>query len=126
MGGDDFLSGRCLCEGVRFELLAAPEWVDHCHCRSCRRASGAPFLTWIGMADGAWHLHGEPAVFRSSAGTERGFCSTCGAVAFYRSDRYPGETHFPAALLDDPAAVTPGTHAHVDEALPWLHPSDGP
>lgn len=40
---------------------------------------------------------------------------------FYRSDRYPNEMHFYAALLEDPEAITPTMQYHPDEQLSWLH-----
>ena len=39
--------GRCFCGQVRFELSGKPVFACHCHCESCRRAAGAPFVTWI-------------------------------------------------------------------------------
>lgn len=44
-------TGGCLCGRVRFRILELPDQhsddysCNHCHCNSCRRASGALFLT---------------------------------------------------------------------------------
>ena len=38
--------GGCLCGAVRYEATGRPYNVSHCHCIDCRRASGAPFVTW--------------------------------------------------------------------------------
>jgi hypothetical protein len=43
---------------------------------------------------------------------------------FYRSERFPNETHFYAALLDHPENIEPSAHFHADEMLPWVHLSD--
>ncbi len=43
---------------------------------------------------------------------------------FYRSTRYPNETHFYAALLDQPGNIKPSAHFHTDEMLPWIHLAD--
>ncbi len=119
------LKGRCLCGACGFELSGAPKWVGHCHCQSCRRATASPFTTWIGQDDGTWRFIGTPPVhFSSSPGVTRGFCGTCGSPMFFRSQRWPGETHFYAALLDDPAAVQPKAHYHSAERLSWVHLSD--
>ena len=66
----------------------------------------------------------EPAVYRSSPGVERLFCGRCGAPVAYRSAAEPGETHFYAAALDDPEAVTPDRHVFNGEKLSWLHLAD--
>lgn len=119
------LRGRCLCGAVRFELSGPPNWVGHCHCDSCRRATGAPVATFIGHPDGHWRWTGQaPARYLSSPGVTREFCPVCGSAVTYRSAQIPGETHFYAALLEDPSAVTPTVHWHYDEHLPWPHITD--
>ena len=35
-------TGGCRCGAVRFEASADPHHVSYCHCKDCRRASGAP------------------------------------------------------------------------------------
>ncbi|HPD91987.1 MAG: GFA family protein [Rhodobacter sp.] len=120
------LRGHCLCGACTFELDGPPRFVCHCHCESCRRATAAPFTTWIGQPDGHWRFTGTPPTCReSSPGTRRGSCPVCGSPMFYESDRYPGERHFYAALLDNPGAVTPTLHFHAAEHLPWIALNDG-
>ena len=119
-------SGHCLCGATRFRCTAAPLWQVHCHCESCRRATSSAFTSFFGVADGAWAWTGAAlATYASSPGVWRDFCATCGAQMAYRSDRYPGEIHFYAALLDDPVTYAPTGHVHAAEMLPWLHLSDG-
>ncbi|KKB11523.1 hypothetical protein VE25_12035 [Devosia geojensis] len=116
------LQGRCLCGACTFELTGPPNWVGHCHCQSCRRATASPFTTWIGQENGSWRFTGTaPVVYQSSPGATRGFCGNCGSPMFYQSERYPNERHFYAALLDHPERVEPTKHFHADEKLPWVH-----
>lgn len=120
------LRGHCLCGATRFELVGDHNWVGHCHCESCRRATASPFTTWVGQKNGSWVLTGEQIVrFESSPGNERGFCGECGSPMFFRADRYPNEMHFYAALLENPEAVEPVEHFHSGEMLSWVHLSDG-
>ena len=117
--------GRCLCGASVFELAGEPNWVGHCHCESCRRATASPFTTWIGQENGSWKLLGDALIsYESSPGNARGFCGKCGSPMFYRSSRFPNETHFYAALLDQPGSLRPTTHFHADEMLPWIHLAD--
>ncbi|MEZ5798979.1 MAG: GFA family protein [Paracoccaceae bacterium] len=119
-------SGRCLCGAVTYRCTAAPLWQAHCHCESCRRATASAFTSYFGIRDGAWGWTGAPpATYASSPGTFRDFCPTCGTQMTYRSDRFPGETHFFAATLDQPQAYRPTVHVHTDEQLPWIHLADG-
>ncbi len=73
-----------------------------------------------------WQLDGlAPKTFQSSEGVTRGFCPDCGTPLFYRSTKFPNETHFYASLLDDPDKVEPREHYYAAEALAWLKLNDG-
>jgi len=81
--------GGCLCGAIRYRVTSAPTALVVCHCRSCRLSSGAPSLAWaiFRAADFAF-TRGAPAMFASSPGVERGFCSRCGTTLTYSgSDR---------------------------------------
>ena len=43
------IEGGCLCGAVRYRCVGEPLWVAHCHCQSCRRASGSVVMTWAGF-----------------------------------------------------------------------------
>jgi hypothetical protein len=72
------LHGRCFCGAVRFTASGEPFQVSWCHCRDCRRQSGAPAVVWAGLraVDVAWQ--GEMRRRRSSAHVCRAFCPECG------------------------------------------------
>lgn len=80
--------------------------------------------TFIGHPNGNWTLDGPVTEFRSSDEVTRAFCNKCGSPLFYKSSMIPDETHFYAALLEDPQNAKPTVHWHFDEALPWLHVQD--
>jgi hypothetical protein len=116
------LSGRCLCGACGFDLIGPANWVGHCHCESCRRATASAMTTWIGQENGRWRFTGvAPQLYQSSPGRRRGFCGTCGSPIFYESDAYPNERHFYAALLDDPDAVLPVAQYHTSERVRWVY-----
>lgn len=113
--------GHCLCGACRFELPGPHNWVGHWHCESCRRATASAFTTWIGQPNGAWAFTGDaPQTYQSSPGKVRGFCSTCGTQMFYKSDAYPDETHFYAALLENGTDVAPTDEYFGTERVPWV------
>ena len=112
---EQVLTGYCLCGSCSFELVGRPNWVGHCHCESCRRATSSPFTTWIGHPNGSWSWTGaEPKRFESSLGCIRGFCGNCGSPMFFSSSKFPGETHFYASLLSDPTRAYPTRHYHLE------------
>jgi hypothetical protein len=114
-------TGRCRCGAVAYQGTAQPLWQAHCHCDSCRRATGGLFASYFGMARGDWRWTGAlPAVFRPGGGVERFFCATCGSPIAFASPEWPDEMHFFAGTLDQVAAYAPDRHSFVEEALPWL------
>ncbi len=118
------VAGHCFCGALRFTLDGPHNWVGHCHCDSCRRATASPMTTFIGHPDGKWTISGEYREYASSKGVTRAFCPKCGSPLFYRSAEIPNKTHFYAALLENPGNLTPTVHWHFDEVLPWLHIND--
>lgn len=116
-------TGHCLCGAIRFAFTGAPNWVLHCHCESCRRATASPMTTFVSVPDAQIDWSGPaPGTFASSPGVTRGFCPTCGSPLFYRRTTLPDETHLYVALLDDPGALVPEGHDFVEERIAWMHP----
>jgi|GEM_PF-195573 len=123
--GPDGGTGRCLCGAVRYRFDGPPAWMAHCHCESCRRATAAPFTSFLGVRRDRLRWTGERAVFASSPGVTRSFCPRCGTPLSYETAERPQETDLYAATLDDPAAYAPAGHDHWNEHLPWLRLADG-
>ena len=119
------MTGRCFCGRVRWETSAPELWAGHCHCESCRRATSAPFTSFLGVARDAVRWTGVLAECESSQGrVRRQFCPGCGSQMAYQSDQWPEETHLYAATLDDPKAFHPQAHFHWAERVPWCVVSD--
>ncbi len=119
------LTGRCLCGSIAYRADAPPLWQMHCHCDSCRRATGAGFASYLGLPETALRWTGQPpARFASSPGTERLFCPTCGTPMAYRATRFPGEIHLHAGTLDHPETYRPTAHVHTSECQPWIRLHD--
>lgn len=116
------MKGSCLCGAVRFEIDPPSLFCAHCHCEWCRKAHGAAFVTWLGAAESRFRLTGEPPLrwYRSSALSERGFCTQCGTTLFFRSTAAPGEVHVARALVEDPVDREPSSHVFADQAVPWV------
>ncbi|WP_149140115.1 GFA family protein [Gemmobacter caeruleus] len=121
------LSGACLCGATRYELTAPPLWTAHCHCRSCRKATGAGFASYLGAPEAALHWHGPPRQSHStSPGTFWDRCGICGSPLAYRAARFPGEVHLHAATLDRAADFRAETQVHMQDHLPWTALADPP
>lgn len=119
------LTGGCLCGAVRYRLRGQPFHVTHCHCLSCRKASGAPFVTWfsVRLIELDW-LGEKPAAYHSSAAVERGFCRRCGSTLTYHHESDPDDIDITAASLDQPEILTPEHHTWWQEHIDWAHPDE--
>lgn len=123
-------AGSCLCGAVRFDAELPSKWVAHCHCSLCRRAHGAAFVTWVGMDATRVQLDDAQQQLRwyaSTPGAERGFCSHCGSMMFFRSERWAGELHIARALFAGPVDREPQVHVYWGDHVDWvaLDPADG-
>lgn len=115
------LEGGCLCGSTRFRVSGPATNRCFCHCRSCRLASGAPFVAWATFPSAEFQLvRGTLATVRSSAKVTRGFCASCGTAISYRHDARPAEVDVALATLDAPASLRPECHIWVYHKLPWI------
>jgi hypothetical protein len=119
--------GSCLCGNVTFVAALPSKWVAHCHCTRCRRAHGAPFVTWAGFRADAVTVVDSDARLRWHAGIDgamRGFCGDCGSPMFFKSDRWPGELHIARALFLDPIDRAPQAHVFYETRVDWAAVDD--
>ncbi len=121
------LEGRCLCGAVRFAVTPPTLFFAHCHCRWCREAHGAPFVSWVGTAEERFRFlpgSAEARWYASTPQSRRGFCATCGTTLFYASTICPGEIHvarpaFPGAIDREPQC-----HVFFDQRVAWAEVGD--
>lgn len=119
--------GACLCGAVQFTLDLPFRFCVHCHCGWCRRAHGAPLVTWVGLPNEGLHFtSGEDALthYESSPGVRRSFCKTCGTTLFYASTRWPDEVHTVPGNFLDPLPMAPSAHVNYSSRVDWLHLAD--
>lgn len=121
------LKASCLCGSLCLELLLPAKWVAHCHCSQCRRAHGAPVVTWVGFrADQVRYQEGsaQPTWHASSEHARRGFCSKCGTPVLFESARWPDEMHVTRASIQEDMRQLPGAHVFYDSHVAWLNIAD--
>lgn len=120
------LAGGCLCGAVRFEIDMPPKWCGHCHCHLCRRAHGAPLVTWFGVDKEHFRFASDETLrwYRSTPEARRGFCSRCGSTMFFQSSRWPTEMHIALPYMDGDIGLPPKVHVYWDRKVEWLHLDD--
>ena len=121
----DTPAGHCLCHAIAFTFDGPPNWVAHCHCEDCRRATSSPMTTWISVPRRRFrYTRGTPRSYLSSPGVSRAFCGTCGSPLTYENTKLPDEVHLYAVTLEDPADINASRHVFVKDQLPWFETTD--
>jgi hypothetical protein len=118
--------GGCLCGAVRYRVDGPVDSVAQCHCNSCRRASGAAFMTWFTVPRDrhAW-TEGMPAAFPSSPGVLRMFCGICGTGLVYANERAATTVDITLGSLDCASGHPADRHVWTAHRLDWLHVDGG-
>jgi hypothetical protein len=97
--------------------------MSHCHCTSCRRAHGAPFVTWtsVDQRDLTWR-RGEAQLraYESSTGVFWRFCGRCGSSLAYETTKEPGRIYLTLANLEGALPGRPEAHVSFEEHVEWL------
>jgi len=118
------LTGGCLCRAIRYEVPATSPFVSNCHCSQCRRASSAPFQTWMEVPADRVEIVGKLAEHRSSDHGVRRFCGVCGTQIMFTTTSDPDNVYLTVASLEDPDAMAPTMNVHVADGLGWIHIDD--
>lgn len=117
------MTGKCECGAVQFEITSPIHEYSHCHCEQCRRLSGAPFATFIGVQkSGFRYLSGEDNLshYASSEDHDRIFCRTCGSNIMVAIAEYPEDYYVSLGTIDgDPALPENCFHMFVGSKAPW-------
>ncbi|MGB6489506.1 MAG: GFA family protein [Steroidobacteraceae bacterium] len=112
--------GGCLCGAIRYRVTAAPSWSTICHCRTCRKAGGAPSVGWLTFDRGNFTLlQGVPGRFASSPGVVRTFCTVCGTPLTYTNEGRPGDIDVTTMSLDDETKFPPTTEVWLSHRVSW-------
>jgi hypothetical protein len=121
------LSGSCLCGRVRYAIHGKVGPVGHCHCVTCRKAQGGPFVTNAPVRTKYFRLlSGSDAVaeYESSPGKRRCFCRICGSPLWSRRESEADIVRIRLGLLDGDPERRPAGHVWVSEKAPWYEITD--
>lgn len=122
------LEGSCLCGSVRYEITAPPMVMYHCHCDTCRAASGASFATNILVStDSLSIVEGGDRLssYESSPNKRRWFCSRCGSPIYSHADATRDVVSVRCGTLRSDPGLKPSWHAFVALKAPWTELCDG-
>jgi len=115
-------SGHCYCGAVRFEVSGEPIWIGHCHCDSCRRASGSVMTTLASYnTDQVKFTDTLPvseANHPSGDGVIRSFWGKGGSPVAYGPNG--NVINLQLGLFNDPLQLKPQKHFFYDNKVDWL------
>jgi hypothetical protein len=115
------VEGGCLCGAVRYRAAGPATHPTLCHCRSCRRASGAPMVAWVTFSRAGFVFTGEePVRYRSSPQVVRSFCGRCGTPIGYARDDEPETLDVTTTSLDRADDFPPADHTWTADSLAWM------
>ncbi len=116
------MQARCFCGDVRLVIAGSPDWVSYCHCKSCRKATGAPVTAYASFKNSLLSFEsGKLNIYESSPGTKWGSCSKCHSPVSYQADKCPDDTHLHLITIDEYAELIPDSHVHFEEKVVWMN-----
>lgn len=115
------IEGGCQCGAVKYILSGPLHSCSLCHCSPCRKAAGAPLVSWARIDRDALNLTGNSVrQFESSPGVRRSFCDQCGTTLFYETDTMGPFVDVTTESLDDPDRILPGAQIWCQYARAYM------
>lgn len=120
------LSGKCLCETVKYEVADEFRYSLICHCSQCRRATGSANKPFAGIEFAKLAItQGSDSILRYGEGKNHDIrCGKCGSLLY--SVVQEGEfVHVTLGTLSESPTLQPSAHIFVGSKAAWEHISDG-
>ncbi len=113
-------SGGCLCGNLRYEFEGKADSTCHCHCRVCRRTTGAAVVTWTTVAIEKFRFtQGKPEAFHSTKLGIRQFCPECGSHITFQHHDFADYIDIAVNSLDNPDKMPPDRHIWSARQISW-------
>lgn len=116
--------GGCYCGNLRIQASGQPLYISYCHCRDCRKFTGAPVTVFVGYRTDQIEIHGSPGIYSSSPEVQRSFCTACGSPISYEDEGLPQEMYLTVGVFDEPEQFGPWLHGWTAQSLGWLRIED--
>jgi hypothetical protein len=116
------MRGSCLCGAIEYEVSQLDSPIEHCSCRSCRKAHAAAFNTAASVRREHFRwIRGHESLrsYESSPGKRRSFCGNCGSPLIAERTGLD-MIILRVATLDEDPGTTPQSHIWTSQEVPWL------
>jgi hypothetical protein len=115
----------CRCGACAIDVQGEPISNLICHCKSCKRRSGAPCGWTATFRDNqVLDRRGEFKIYHSDGSVGRvanSFCAACGTTLFFMPEDYPGVVGVAGGCFGDEPLGEPTLSASHDQRCTWLH-----
>jgi len=121
------VKGSCLCGSIIDEIDGELGDLGHCHCKSCRKASGSGYGANVGVETSRFRLSDPWSMareFESSPGKLRMFCSNCGSPIYAYLRETPQIVRIRLGSLDSDFDTRTKAHTFVADKAKWESISD--
>jgi hypothetical protein len=126
------LKGSCACGNVTYSSRSLPKRINKCHCVTCRKLSGTPFIPFahFDSKDLSWALKSPDAIRETSSDVAaRGFCANCCSQLYMRFHELLELTGVTVGTIDEESVqgTLPSVAAHVfvSQKMKWYEIHDG-
>ncbi len=115
------LSGGCLCQKIRFEIVQAPLLTLACHCKGCQKLTASAFsLSAMVLSDSFKITKGQPVIGGlHKPQSHYYYCDWCKNWLFTRQEPDVGFTNVRAMMFDDVIEFEPYVEVWTSEKLSW-------
>jgi len=114
-----------MCGALAYTVADEFAYALNCHCSQCRRATGAAFKPFAGIAAGKFAVTAgadDLLIFGDAAGHDAR-CRHCGSL-LYSLVRDGAFVHVTLGTLVDDPAIRPAAHIFVGSKAPWFTITD--
>ena len=121
------MTGGCQCGRVRYRAEIDSDEAYLCHCRMCRRATGAAAIAFVNVPEDRLTWETSPDWYRSSPIAHRPFCSACGTPLGFAFLENNQNVDLTLGSFDAPERFRPVHNYAVESLLPaWQDTSHLP
>lgn len=119
--------GGCLCGKIQYEIISDLRVIVNCHCKYCRRAHGAAFVTLLLMQSSSLRItQGGEMLGKfhiETTGVDRCFCLHCG-TRLYNHVLSKQRLALVVETLQNDKGIQPIAHCNTESKSSWYAISD--
>jgi ubiquinone/menaquinone biosynthesis C-methylase UbiE len=105
------LTGSCACGTISWVSTSAPKLSNNCHCETCRKISGSPYITFLHLPNSDVTFapplsSSQIKVYTASPHAERTFCRECGSTLTFKYHLKPDILGVAIGTVDEGKSAT--------------------